>query len=132
MNTHEHARGHGWVVFAGVIVLIAGVLNVVYGIAAIDDSAVFRDDSQFVIINDLDTWGWIHLVVGAVQLAAAFSIWQRHAFGRFVGVFSASFSAIAVLMFANAIPLVAFAIFLLDLLVIYGLVAYGDRRESLG
>lgn len=129
MNTHEQARGHGWVLFAGVIVMIAGLLNVVYGIAAIDNSIVFRADSHFVIFDDLDTWGWIHLAVGVLQLVAAFSIWNRHAFGRFVGVFSASFSAIAVLMLANAFPLVAFAIFLLDLLVIYGLVAYGDRRE---
>ncbi len=68
--------------------------------------------------------------VGLFQLVAAFSIWNRHAFGRLIGVVSASVSAIAILMFVNAAPWAAFAIFILDLLVIYGLVVYGGRRDQ--
>ena len=88
-----------------------------------------------MLFDSLSTWGWIHLLIGLVQLFAAYSIWNRNPFGRVIGVASASVSAIAILMFVNASPFVAFGIFILDLLVIYGLVAYGgrdslDRRDS--
>jgi hypothetical protein len=124
-------RGDGWVLFAGVMILIAGFLNLVYGIAAIDNSAFFSSEgSRYVIFDDLNTWGWIHLLIGIVQLIAAFSIWNRHSFGRFIGVLSASISAVAILLFINANPLAAFSIFVIDLLVIYGLVVYGGRQGA--
>jgi len=129
MNAYDDARGDGWVLFAGVMVLIAGFLNCIYGIAALDDSSFFAAGSRFVIFDDLNTWGWIHLIVGLLQLVAAFSIWSRHAYGRVIGVASATISAITILMFVNAAPFAAFAIFILDLLVIYGLVAYGGRQD---
>ena len=126
---NEYPRGDGWVLFAGVMILIAGFLNCIYGIAALDDSSFFVEGNRFVLFDDLNTWGWIHLIIGLVQLVAAFSIWNRHAFGRVIGVVSASVSAIAILMFINAAPWAAFAIFLIDLLVIYGLVVYGGRED---
>ncbi len=132
MSTYdtEAERGSGWVGFAGVMIMIAGFLNVVYGIAAIDNSAFFAEGSRYVIFSDLNTWGWIHLIIGIVQLFAAFSIWNRHTFGRLIGVASASVSMVAILFFINANPLGAFAIFIIDLLVIYGLVAYGGQPRS--
>lgn len=129
MDTYDSNRGEGWVLFAGVMVMIAGFLNVIYGIAALDDSAVFADGSRYVIFDDLNTWGWIHLIIGLVQVVAAFSIWSRNSFGRVIGVASATVSAIAIMLFANAFPFIAFGIFVLDLLVIYGLVAYGGKPE---
>ncbi len=129
MATDED-RGDGWVLFAGVIIMIAGFLNAIYGIAAIDSSSAFVEGNRFVLFDSLSTWGWIHLLIGLVQLFAAFSIWNRNPFGRVIGVASASFSAVAILLFVNASPFVAFAIFILDLLVIYGLVAYGGRERT--
>jgi hypothetical protein len=62
------------VAFAGIMVLIVGVLNAIWGIAAIDTASFFLEDKRF-IFEDLQTWGWIILIVGAIQLVAAFSIW---------------------------------------------------------
>ena len=126
----EYARGEGWVLFAGVMVLVAGFLNLIYGIAAIDNSSTFVEGSRFVIFDDLNTWGWIHTIVGVVQLFAAFSIWSGREFGRFIGIVSAAFSAVAIILFVNAFPIAALGIFILDLLVIYGLVVYGGRPRS--
>ena len=122
-------RGDGWVLFAGVMIMVAGFFNLIYGIAAIDKSSAFVGGSHFVLFDNLSTWGWVGLLIGLVQLFAAFSIWSRNPFGRVIGVASASISAIVILMFANAFPFVAFGIFIIDLLVIYGLVAYGGRPE---
>jgi uncharacterized membrane protein HdeD (DUF308 family) len=123
----DSTRGEGWVMFAGVMIMIAGFLNVIYGIAAIDNSSFFTDEGRYVIFDDLNTWGWFLLIVGVLQLFAAFSIWNRQPFGRVIGVATASFSALVILFTVNAYPFAAFMLFILDLLVIYGLVAYGGR-----
>jgi hypothetical protein len=123
-------RGEGWVAFAGIMILLAGVLNVIYGIAAIDGSAFFTDEGRYVIFDDLNTWGWFILIVGLVQLFAAFSIWSGGEIGRLIGIASAGFSALVILFTVNAYPFAAFMLFLIDLLVIYGLAAYGGRART--
>ena len=124
------SRGEGWVAFAGIMIMLAGILHVVYGIAAIDGSAFFTDEGRYVIFDDLNTWGWFILIVGAVQLFAAFSIWSGGEFGRFIGIVSAGFSALVILFTVNAYPFAAFMVFIIDLLVIYGLAAYGGRAST--
>jgi hypothetical protein len=63
----------GWWVFAGVLLLVAGVLNIIYGIAAIGDSKFFTENATY-IISGLHTWGWITLILGVLELVAAFSL----------------------------------------------------------
>ena len=91
-------EGQGWVLFAGIMILIVGIMNVVYGIAAIDKSTFFIQDAKFVFL-ELNSWGWVLLVVGAVQLFAAFGIWSRRGWGRWIGIISASGNAVIHLAF---------------------------------
>jgi hypothetical protein len=121
-------RGMGWVGFAGVMIGLIGVLNVIYGIAAISDSKVYVRDAQFVF-GQLNTWGWILLIVGVVQLFAAFAIFARTAFGRWIGILTAGANMIVQLLLLPAFPLLSLAIFAIDVLVIYGLVAYAHRAR---
>ena len=122
-------QGTGWVLFAGTMVAIAGVLNVIYGIAAIDQSQFFTANAHYVITN-LKTWGWVVTIVGVLQLIASVSIWNRHEFGRWVGVISASLNMILMLLWLPGSPFLALAVFGIDILVIYGLLAYGGRQEA--
>jgi hypothetical protein len=126
---YEESRGAGWLLFAGILLMIAAVMNVVGGIAAIDDANFYAADAQYQFA-DLNTWGWIILVIGIAQFFAAFSIWTGGEYGRWIGVLSASLNAAAQLFFLPAFPLWSLAIFTLDILVIYGLVAYGGRPET--
>lgn len=128
----DFTRGEGWVLFAGVMILIAGFLNTIYGIAAIDNSSFFTDEGRYVIFDDLNTWGWFLLIVGVLQLFAAFSIWSRNPYGRVIGIATASFSALVILFTVNAFPFAAFMLFIVDLLVIYGLVVHGGSPRSSG
>ena len=121
-------RGMGWVGFAGVMIGLIGVLNVIYGIAAISDSKVYVRDAQFVF-GQLNTWGWILLIVGVVQLFAAFAIFARTAFGRWIGILTAAANMIVQLLLLPAFPLLSLAIFAIDVLIIYGLVAYAHRTR---
>jgi hypothetical protein len=123
-------EGQGWVTFAGIMILLVGVMNVIYGIAAIDRSTFFIQDAKYVVFSDLKTWGWFLLVVGAVQLVAAFGIWSRTAWGRWIGIISASCNAILQLLFITSFPLAALALFAIDVLVIYGLAAWTYREPS--
>jgi hypothetical protein len=126
------AEGSGWVLFAGIMLMIVGVLNIVWGIAAIGDSRFFVQDAKYVL-SGLNTWGWIVLILGVVQLAAAFSIWAGGKFGMWFGIVSASLNAIAALMSIPAYPFWSLAIFAVDVLIIYGLASYGgDRRIAAG
>lgn len=122
-------QGAGWLVFAGTMLAIIGILNIVYGIAAIDDANFYVADVNYVI-SDLNTWGWIILIIGIVQFCAAFSIWAGTEWGRWVGVASASLNAIAQLMFIPSYPFLSLAIFAIDVLIIYGLLAYGGRQGA--
>ena len=123
-------RGGGWVAFAGIMLLLAGVLNVIWGIAAIADSAFFTDEGRYVIFDDLNTWGWFLLIVGILQLIAAFSIWNRHMYGRIFGIACAIINALILLFTVNAFPFAAFMLFIVDMLVVYGLVVYGGRQRA--
>ena len=120
-------EGEGWVLFAGIMMALISVLNIIYGIAAIGDSHFFVDDQAY-IISGLSTWGWVTLGIGAIQMLAAFSIWNGHQFGRWLGIITASASAIAALLSIPAYPFWSLAIFAVDILVIYALAAYGGKR----
>jgi hypothetical protein len=118
--------GGGWLTFAGILLLIDGVLNVVGGIGAIDDSKFFVANTNYVI-GDLNTWGWVIVVLGAVQVLTAFGLFARNGFARGVGVGFASLAAIAQLLMLPAFPLWSLALFSMSILIIYGLVSYrGD------
>ena len=127
-NGYDAEHGAGWILFAGVMIVIAGVMNTIGGIAAIDSANFYTDNAHFMV-SDLNTWGWVLLVIGVLQLFAGFSIWSGGAYGRWVGVGSASVNAVAQLIFIAAFPLWSLAIFAIDILVIYGLVVYGGRQD---
>lgn len=113
---------NGWWVFAGVLLLIAGVLNIIYGIAAIGDSKFFTENVVYVF-SSLHTWGWILLILGVLELVAAFSLFSGGEFGRWFGIFVASLNAIgALLAIGGAYPFWSLAIFALSIIIIYKLV----------
>jgi hypothetical protein len=118
--------GQGWLLFAAIILAIVGVLNIIWGIAAIGDSTFFVADTKY-ILSGLHTWGWVTLFVGILQLVACFSVYRGGQFGRWFGILVASFSVVASLMSIPAYPFWSLAVFAVDLMIIYGLAVYGGR-----
>src|SRR3954469_20294751 len=119
----------GWVTFAGVMLLIAGALNVIYGIAAIGDSKFFINDSKYILSN-LNTWGWITLVIGVIQLLAAFSLWSGNVYGRIIGIGAAGLSAISALLSIPAYPFWSLAIFAIDIVIIHQIATRGTEGRG--
>ena len=126
----DDSHGEGWLTFAGVMLFVAGALNFIWGIAAIDGSSFFTDEGRYVIFDDLSTWGWFFLVLGVLQIGAGFSIWSGGAYGAVFGIACASLNAMVLMFTVNAFPFAAFMLFIVDLLVIYGLVVYGHRGRT--
>lgn len=119
------STGEGWLVYAGLLVLIGAVLNIVWGIAAIGNAHFFVANAQYVI-SDLNTWGWVTLIIGAVLLVAGLGIFAGARWAVWTGVLFLGLNAIDQLLSIPAYPFWSLAMFSLSLLGMYGLVAHGD------
>jgi len=126
---YQDDRGAGWVMFAGVMLCLVGTLNMIQGIAAIDHAHFYTRNVNYIAGN-LNAWGWTVLCVGVVQILVGFGVFARNQFARWLGVVAAGLNAIAQLMFIPSYPFWSLALFALDILVIYGLAAYGGRLEK--
>jgi hypothetical protein len=122
-------EGGGWLLFASIMIAIAGVLDVIWGIAAISNSKFFTQNTTY-ILSGLNTWGWIVLIIGVLQLFAAYSISVGGQYGRWFGIAVASISSIAALMSIPAYPFWSLCLFGIDILIIYGLAAYGGQHRD--
>jgi hypothetical protein len=123
-------RGTGRATFAAILLLIAGTLNIVYGIGALDSANIFVNEKRF-ILDDLNTMGWVLIILGVIQLTGGFSLLAGNAYGRIIGITGASLGAIGALFsIGGANPWWSLAVFFLCIWVIYGIVILGeDERE---
>jgi hypothetical protein len=127
MSTNDNtSRVTGWWVLAGIFLFVAGVLDIIYGIAAIGESKYFTQDVTLVI-TDLKTYGWVVLVIGIIQLTAGLSLFGGGGWGRFVGIIGAALNAIVALQVLPAAPFWSLAIFLLSIVILYELVKAPER-----
>lgn len=119
-------RGSGWIMFAGVLLLTIGTLNIIDGIAAISRANFYVANAHYVF-GDLKTWGWVALCLGVLQLLVGLGVFAKNQFARWTGVVVVSLNAIAQLLMMPAYPFWSLSIFAVDILAIYGLIAYGKR-----
>ena len=125
----EDERGYGWVVFAGTLLLMLGTLNFIEGLAAIGNAHFFVANTHY-IAGSLNTWGWVVLCIGVVQWGVGAGVFVKNQFSRWVGVFILGVNAIVQLLMIPAYPFWSLSIFTLDILALYGLIAYGQRISS--
>jgi hypothetical protein len=122
-------RGAGRVAFAAIMLVIIGTLNIIYGIGALDNANFFVNDTRFVLDN-LDTLGWVLIILGVIQLAGGFSLGANHTYGRVIGIVAGSLGAIgALLSIGGKDPFWSLGIFALCVIVVHGIVVYGKEEE---
>ena len=123
-------RGAGRAVFAAVLLVIAGTLNIIYGIAAIDGSSFYGDDTRYVF-EGLNTWGWVTVILGVIQLTGGFSLMAGNVYGRVIGITAASLGAIGALMaIGGPNPFWSLGIFALCVIVLHGILVYGEDEPE--
>ncbi len=122
-------RGVGSALFVGILLMIAGVLNIIYGIAAVGNASFFVNDTQYVF-SSLHTWGWITIILGVIELTAAFSLFAGNTYGRVVGIVAATLGAIgALLNVGGAHPWWSLGVFAICLVCIHGLLVLGEPDD---
>ena len=122
-------RGAGRVVFAAVLLLIVGTLNIIYGIGALDDANFYANDTRYILTN-LNTLGWVVIILGVIQLTGGFSLMAGNTYGRVIGIIGGSLGAIgALLSMGNSHPWWNLAIFALCVWIVYGILVFGDDER---
>jgi hypothetical protein len=123
-------RGTGRVVFAATLLLIAGTLNIIYGIGALDDASIFVNDKRYIFTN-LNTLGWVLIILGVIQLSGGFSLIAGNTYGRVIGIIGGSLGAIgALLSIGGAYPWWSLGIFFLCVYVVYGILVFGEDERA--
>jgi hypothetical protein len=115
----------GWALFAAVVLITVGCFQAIAGLAAIFEDEVYVEGAKWAFQFDVTTWGWIHLLLGAVLVLSGLGIMTGNVLARTVGVFVAALSAIANFAFLPWYPIWATVIIAVDIAVIWALTAHG-------
>jgi len=119
-------------VFAAIVLLIVGTINIIYGIGALDDANIFVNDTRFVLTN-LNTLGWVLIILGVIQLGGGFSLMAGNIYGRVIGIVGGSLGAIgALLSIGGSYPWWSLCVFALCVYVVHGIIVYGREERAAG
>lgn len=122
-------RGAGRAAFAGILLFIVGTLNIIYGIGALDEASVLVGDTRFIFDN-LNTLGWVLIILGAIQLTGGLSLLAGNTYGVIIGIIAGTLGAIhALIAVGGAYPWWSLGVFALCVYVVYGLVVFGEDSD---
>ena len=123
-------RGAGRVVFAAILLLVIGTLNIIYGIGAISDANFYVNDTRYILTN-LHTLGWVLIILGVIQLTGGFSLIAGNTYGRVIGIIGGSLGAIgALLSMGYNHPFWELGFFALCVWVVYGIIVFGEDEPT--
>ena len=123
-------RGAGRATFAAILLLIAGTLNIIYGIGALDSANIFANDTRYIFTN-LNTMGWVLIILGVIQLTGGFSLLSGNTYGRVIGIVGGSLGAIgALLSIGGSDPWWSLAIFALCVYILQGILVLGEDERA--
>lgn len=111
-----------WIAFAGVMMLILGSLDVIWGLAAIINDEVVVVGGHGALIFDLTAWGWIQLILGALIGLVGFGLLAGNEVARVTAVGLLALNAVLQVVWFPAAPLWAFLMIILDVVIIYQLI----------
>jgi len=119
-------------VFAGIFLLMVGTINIIYGIGALDDANFFVNDTRYILDN-LNTLGWVLIILGIIQLTGGFSLLAGHTYGPLIGIVGGTLGAIgALLSIGQGNPWWSLAVFALCVYVVHGIVVFGEDERAGG
>ena len=125
---HVEGHGYGLIIFASVVLAVVGFFNLFYGIAAVANAHVFVANAVYVF-GGLNSWGWVTLILGVLQLFAAAGVLMGNQLARWFGVAVVGLSALDQMFFLGAYPFWSLMIIAVDVVALYALCAYGSREN---
>ncbi len=125
---HEERSSPGWATFVAIYLLIAGVLNVIWGIAALDNKSYFV--SGGLLWSELNTWGWVAIIVGAIQMLGSGLVVARRAGGAVIAGFLAFLGIMLNFLSIGAYPVWSAILLVVDGLIIWAVTVHSDAFVS--
>jgi hypothetical protein len=125
-------RWVGWVVFAGLVMLAGGVLNVMQGLVALLDAEFYAATTDLAIDMSYQVWGWLLLTFGALVAVAGYGVLSGRTWARAVAVVVMTVDALVNFAFAGGYPFWSAIAIVLDVIVIYALVVHGREARLIG
>jgi hypothetical protein len=113
----------GWAAFAGVIMVVVGSLDALWGLGGILNDDVVVVGGHGAILADITTWGWVHLILGTAIALTGVGLLVGNEAARWFGVLFVAVNAVLQIVWFPAAPLWAFLLILLDVTIIYQLTA---------
>jgi hypothetical protein len=114
----------GWLVFAGVYLLVAGTMNAIWGLAALTDRRVLLEEG--LAWSTLTTWGWVSVAVATVQLSAGALVLARRVVGRVLAVAIAMAGLFVNFLSIGAYPIWSILALVANGLVLWAVTVYGE------
>ena len=122
-------KGAGWLIFASVVLGIAGIMRIFDAIWAFSYHGALPSDLENALFgHSLKTYGWVYLVVGIVLILCAGGVIVGSQFSRWLGVFAGAVMAISAIWWMPYYPIWSLTYIAIGVFVIYALAAYGDRE----
>jgi hypothetical protein len=123
----------GWILFAGVMLVLAGSFQAIAGFVALFNDSYFAVPSHDLVINvDYTAWGWAHLSLGVLCVFAGFGVMAGQMWARVATIVIASVAAIVNISFINSSPVWFTILIALDVLVIWAVAVHGDEAKEYG
>ncbi len=113
----------GWIVFAGVLMLIEGFLDAMWGLAAIINNEVITVGGHGVVVWDITAWGWGHLILGILVACTGLGLLAGQSWARFLGIFFVSLNMLVQFGTFTLFPLWSIMIIAIDIIILYQLCA---------
>jgi hypothetical protein len=129
-NDNYSSWAVGWAGFAGVMLIMIGVMDVIQGLVALANKEFYVIGQEWVFEFNVTTWGWIHLLLGIVLIASGIGIFSGNVMGRMVGVIVAGLAAVVNFAWLPYFPVWSFILIAISVAVIWALTAHGRDIAS--
>ena len=120
----------GWAFFVGILLFIVGVMNIIWGLKALFNDEALTVGEKGLIVWDITTWGWIHMILGIVMICTALGLFAGQGWARWVGILFVMINAFGQVAWMATYPIWSILIITLDIIIIYQLTARWDTREA--
>jgi hypothetical protein len=133
MSTTGQNQGSGWtgwVVFAGVLMVIGGVLWTIQGLVAVFNSDLVIFGEEGALFLDVTGWGWVHIILGLLLLLSGILVMRGNLFGRTMAVFLVVLSIIVNFLWLPVYPIWSLVIIVIDVFVLYAVIVHGRELKS--
>lgn len=128
--TQERSGWTGWVVFAGVMMIIAGILWAIIGLVAVFNSDWVVFGKEAALFVDISGWGWLHVILGLLMVLAGFLVIQGNLFGRTMAVILAIISIVVNFVWMPVYPIWSIVIITIDVFVLYAVIVHGRELKD--